>query len=249
MPSPLFAEELDPFDDTDRVGGYEVWVGADVARTTWLVYSGVTVAPWGDTHADGFRLRATAGHGGYRYNYDRATTVKVGKTSGDFSIGYQTQIDDLTVKAFAGWAVLSRTFDVPSLGVRTERVDHGFKVAAELWLDWSESAWMSLDAAYADTRSMLDLRLRAGQRIELDISAGLEAIWNRTDMSGEVQTTPGQYSFGTGRIGAFVRYDWFGGEVSAAAGLATDIQGRSGKGIGVSDSASPYGAVTVLFQF
>lgn len=245
------AAELDPFDDIDRVGAYEVWTGADVAGRTWLAYSGMTHAPFGDTHADGLRLRATSGFGRYRYDYDHATKVKVEKAAADLSVGYQAEFDNATIKAFAGWAVLARDFTVTGgIDGRFSKLHHGFKLATEIWLDWSEVTWASLDAAYTDTRETVDARLRFGQRIETEVSLGLEAILNRTDLAGEVVELPGQQNYGNARIGVFVRYDWFGGEISASGGFSADVVRNRSKGVGVSsDASSPYGAMTVLLQF
>lgn len=248
------AGEFDAFDDIERVGAYEIWAGADAAANTWLAYSGVTVAPWGDTHADGFRIRATSGVGRYRYDYDHATRVTVNKAVADLSLGYQTAIDTLTLKVFLGWAVLAREFAASSLAERASRLDQGVKAAAELWLDWSEVSWGSLDVGFADTRSTLDLRVRLGQRLENDVSAGVEGLFNHQDLSGEVLELAGRQSLGNGRVGLFVRYDWFGGEASLAGGVSTDVIDRKDQPLGasrlgISKEVSPYGALTVLFQF
>ncbi len=262
LASPATAAEFDAFEDIDRVGAFEAWAGADATSRTWFAYSGVTAAVWGDIHADGFRLRAAQGVGGYSYRYDAATAVKVSKSVTDLMIGYQFGVDDYTLKAFAGWSVLARQFEVPSLGAVEQRIEHGFKAGVEVWLDWSEVTWASFDASFAQARSTIDARFRLGQRLDNDISAGPEVVFNRTDLSGEVIANGTDY--GNARIGAFVRYDWFGGEISAAGGLSSDVTGSqsragppSGTGSGSSSSLpsikaerhSPYGSVTVLFQF
>jgi len=258
---PATAAEFDAFEDIDRVGAFEAWAGTDVTSRTWFAYSGVTAAVWGDIHADGFRLRAAQGVGGYSYRYDAATAVKVSKSVTDLMVGYQFGVDDYTLKAFAGWSVLARQFEVPSLGAVEQRIEHGFKAGVEVWLDWSEVTWASFDASFAQARSTIDARFRLGQRLDNDISAGPEVVFNRTDLSGEVIATGTDY--GNARIGAFVRYDWFGGEISAAGGLSSDVTGSgsratsSGNGSGTRSSLpslkverhSPYGSVTVLFQF
>lgn len=45
------------------------------------------------------------------------------------------------------------------------------------------------------------------------------------------------------RVGGFIRYEWFKGEIWAAAGWAGAITD------GVADDPAPYGTVNVLLQF
>lgn len=239
------AADFDPFDDIDRVGAYEVWGGADAAARTWFAYSGVTVAPWGDIHAEGFRFRAVQGVGGYEYRYDAATRVKVAKSVSDIMIGYQFGVDDFTIKAFAGWSVLARRFEVPSLGATEARIEHGPKIGAEIWLDWSETMWAALDVSLAAPRETFEFRARAGTRLDNEISAGPEFVIYSSDLSGEVIARGSSY--GTARMGAFVRYDWFGGEASLGGGLAADIE-DPGSGV-EAQRLSPYATLTVLMQF
>lgn len=250
---PAHADEYDPFDDVDRVGAYEVWAGVDAAATTWLAYSGITVAPFGDTHSDGFRLRSVSGVGQYRYEYSRDKSGKialeVNKATADLLLGYQASFDNLTAKGFLGWSLLAREFATKgSLDLRATKLDQGVKFATELWLDWSEASWASLDLSYAAARQTIDARLRIGQRLENVVSAGPELVFHRTDLSGEVIETAGRSALGNLRLGVFARYDWFGGEVSASAGVSTDIT-KATDAVEFERSVSPYGTFTVLFQF
>jgi hypothetical protein len=241
--------ELDPFDDVDRVGAHEVWTGIDAAGSRWLAYTGATVAPWGDTHTDGVRLRTTAGHGRYALDSLRGR-AEVVKSVADLSIGYQMQLDDLTGKLFLGWAVLDevgRTRD--GTGQAHSRIQ-GVKLAAELWLDWSETTYASLDMAYADTRDLVDVRARVGQRLEEQLSVGPEAGFNRSTPVSGLAAPWAEGFLGDGRIGAFVRYEWFGGEISAAGGAAFDVSVRRDHlAPQEPDTVRPYGAVNLLLQF
>ena len=45
------------------------------------------------------------------------------------------------------------------------------------------------------------------------------------------------------RIGAFVRYEWFGGEISVATGMAGTMTG------GTTDDMEPYATLNMLTQF
>ncbi|MBX9926243.1 MAG: cellulose biosynthesis protein BcsS [Hyphomicrobiaceae bacterium] len=239
------ANEFDPFDDVDRVGVYEVWGGADASARAWYAYSGVTVAPFSDIHADGLRLRMIQGVGEYKLEYGR--TARKGVS--DLLVGYQFAVDDITVKFFAGWSVLATQFRNADLSAGGVVVEHGPKLATEVWLDWSESAWASFDVNYSIVRETAAARLRIGQRVDNEISAGPEVVYNRTTLTPDEVSSPDPsiHELGNTRFGAFVRYDWFGGEFSASAGLSIDIAHQE---LQVkTDRLSPYAAFTLLMQF
>jgi hypothetical protein len=233
---------------TSGVGSREIWAGADVGAHNWLVYSGSTYAPWGDIHQDGIRLRATTGYGHYDYQWDTKTKVKVDKTYSDAMIGYQRGIGDLTAKAFFGWAVL-KDLDVPSARVRTQRFQTGFKAALELWLNLGSQAWTSLDVSYADTRETASIRSRTGYRILPTVSAGVEAVLNHASLKGQVQIdATSDRVVGNARTGLFVRYEWFGGEISASGGVTGDIR-ESLDEIDLLKRPSAYGTLNLIVQF
>ncbi|MEQ1694312.1 MAG: cellulose biosynthesis protein BcsS [Hyphomicrobiaceae bacterium] len=230
------------------VGSREIWVGADAGAHNWLVYSGSTYAPWGDIHQDGFRVRATTGYGHYDYQWDAKTKVKIDKTYSDAMVGYQHRFGDLTAKAFAGWAML-KDLDVPSAKVRRERFQTGFKTALELWLNLGAQGWTSLDVSYADTRETASIRSRIGYRILPTVSAGSEAVFNHASLKGQVQIdTSSDQVIGNVRTGLFVRYEWFGGEISASGGVTGDIR-ESLDEIGFLNSPSAYGTLNLIVQF
>lgn len=232
----------------EGVGQREVWVGADAGAHNWLVYSGGTYAPWGDIHADGFRLRATAGYGHYDYQWDAKTHVEVDKTTADVLVGYQHRFGELTAKAFIGWAILT-DLDVPSANVRIPKFQNGVKGALELWLNLGPNAWTSLDLNYADTRETWSVRSRVGYRVLPTVSLGVEGVINHANLAGQVQInskTP--QPLGNIRVGAFARYEWFGGEISASGGLTGD----TGEDLGSTDllrKPSAYGTVNWITQF
>ena len=53
---------------------------------------------------------------------------------------------------------------------------------------------------------------------------------------------------GNARIGAFVRYEWFGGEISASGGLAGDISGDHGN-LDLLQRPAAYGTLNWIIQF
>ena len=235
----------------DGVGSREFWIGADAGLNNWLVYTGGTYALWSDIHADGFRLRATSGYGGYSYDFDAKTKVRVTKTYSDILVGYQQRFGELTAKAFIGYALLNQQFDVPSASLHVAKFDTGLKGAVELWLNFGPSAWTSLDANYADTRQSWSIRSRIGYRVLPTLSAGAEGVFNHTDLSGFVQQAAGVRLQGNTRVGGFVRYEWFGGEISASGGLSgdwVDSQARHG-GTDLLHTPGVYGTLNWITQF
>lgn len=232
-----------------EVGSREVWVGVDAGASNWLVYGGGTYAPWSDIHAAGFRLRTTTGYGQYTYDFDSRTKVRAAKTYADVLAGYQMRFGELTAKAFLGYAFLSQDFEVPSSRWRAHRIDTGVKGALELWLNIGAQGWASLDANYADTRQTWSVRSRVGYRILPTVSVGPEAVFNHTDLNGEVIAGTGVGLKGNARIGAFVRYEWFGGEISASGGYSGDWMERSNGGTDVLHDPQLYGTLNLIVQF
>ena len=235
-------------DGPSGVGSHEIWVGGDAGTDNWLVYGGSTYAPWGDIHQDGFRVRSTAGYGEFSYHWDKTTLVQATKNYADLLVGYQKRLGELTAKGFIGLAMLN-DLDVPSATVRRNRQHLGIKGALELWLNLGENAWTSFDASYADTRQTVSVRSRLGYRLFPTISTGVEAVFNHSDLKGQVQIDPAlRRVVGNARAGAFVRYEWFGGEVSGSAGVAGDVD----ESLGATDllrTPSVYGTVNLILQF
>jgi hypothetical protein len=110
-------------DDPPGPRHYEVWAGADAAENVWLLYTGMTLAPFGDMNSDGLRLRFTGGYGKYSYSGKRPelnpaytglddepmilTPYKTFHARVQFAealIGYQWRWGELTTKAFVGIA-------------------------------------------------------------------------------------------------------------------------------------------------
>jgi len=97
---------------TPHLTRFEFWAGAQASKTAWSLYTGTTVAPFGEILEDGLRLRLVGGYGAYRYAGPRAVGVssqvvhfKGTVSFSDFLAGYQRQFGPVTVKAFAGLAV------------------------------------------------------------------------------------------------------------------------------------------------
>jgi hypothetical protein len=219
----------------------EVWSGADASSDVWLVYSGVTVAPWSQIHGEGVRLRVVSGYGQYTFedhlrrpagDKDNPISEFHAKTAfADALVGYLWRFDPLTAKVFVGISAITHV--VAPAGAETDRqgLEVGPKGAVELWLNMGPNAWGSFDLNWTTAHDTGAARLRTAYRVMPKLSAGVESGVNST---GEFQDLRG---------GAFVRYDWDGGEISASGGLAGNFSGlRSG-------DTDPYMTVNWITQF
>lgn len=238
----------------------EMFAGADVCKNSWITYSGVTVAPYGHIHADGWRLRAGGGYG--RYDYEKldgpagaaaTRTFDADTYFADLMVGYQSQFGPVTAKIFVGAAAIGHRvtpLDDENIVVGD---DFGFKAATELWINLGPIAWASLDVAYTTAHETLTSRARLGYRIVPAVSVGLEAGLN-VDEQGECRmnkgcatlnldnTEPATY-YDYSQIGVFTRYEWQGGEISVSAGAAGAVYSDSG------DDVQLYGTVNWNSQF
>ncbi len=215
-------------------GWRELWVGADASSHVWLVYGGMTVAPFSDMFSDGIRLRAASGYGGYRYTGDRAgksVSFTADTAFADGLIGYLKRLGPLTAKAFFGVAAIEhhvRPFDPEN---PVQGMAYGPKAVVELWLNMGEKAWGSLDVNWTSAHQTYAARLRSGYLLFNNVSMGLEARVNGNALDKDA------------RGGVFLRYAWDGGEISLAGGVAgrflEDAQ----------DMTDPYATANWLVQY
>lgn len=239
---------------------FETYGGIDAGGTHWLAYSGLTLAPFSDMHRDGIRLRFSGGYGGYSYKASRDIAGKV--TVADYQvtthyaealIGYQFKAWNLTTKALAGLAQIDHQIAPTDLGNRVKGPATGFKAALELWLDISPDWYGSLDLTYAEAHETRSARLRIGHRFKKELSAGLEARLNQDAQSdfkmseaekAAFRQEPLDYAW----IGAFGRYEWSTGEVSASAGLNMSDLETSAAFVGTDDLGF-YATLNLLNRF
>lgn len=239
-----------------RYGWQEVWTGADATRDVWLLYSGVTLAPWSEhIYADGLRLRTSGGYG--RYSYLGAVSSCVAPNFGcayvskrfnvehsyvDALVGYHKRFGELTAKAFIGVSSITHRFDVNDPDNDVAGDDFGVKGVIELWLNLGPKAWTSLDLAYTTAHETGSARWRAGWRMLPTVSLGPEV---RYDTNAHGAREGGW----TGRAGVFVRYEWFGGEISAAGGVDKTFTVDDELGLAALEDLAAYGTVNLLLQF
>lgn len=228
----------------------EIWSGVDATPAVWLAYAGYTDAPWSDNiYSDGFRLRSSAGYGGYHrlrgapprgcgnpgqdacpfQVQDEGIAVTV--TYADALAGYQMRFGELTAKVFIGATILEHRPSQADVTWRVAGQEIGVKGQIELWQNLGDRAWTSLDLSYTTAFDTASLRWRAGWRTSPEFSIGPEI---RFDKNTE---------FNSARGGFFARYEWTGGEFSLGGGFAGDV------GAGVINNGDLFGNANLLFHF
>jgi hypothetical protein len=229
----------------------EAWAGVDVSKDAWLIYSGITVAPWGHIHEDGWRVRVAGGYGGYKYSGNRSITedIDIQKFKAqthftDVLAGYLTKWGPLTAKAFGGVSLISHQIaplDPENIAVGDE---WGAKGVIELWFDITPEAYAALDLSWSTAHDARSARTRVGYRMTPTLSIGLEAGlnidaqgdcdlgWTSRDDCGQ-QARLGKIDrdlLDYTRGGAFLRYEWDGGEIAVSGGVAGRLLGQGGDG-------------------
>ena len=208
-PLPAYAE------DPPQYGWREAWAGADASSNVWLLYTGLTVAPYCHMFDDGLRLRFTGGYGGYAYEGYRRRGHNGGLASfkgrmafTDVLVGYLKRFGPLTAKGFVGAAAIGHDIRPLDADNPVQGLDYGPKVVVEFWLNMGPEAWSSVDLNWTSLHYTYAGRVRTGYRILDQVSAGVEARIDGNALDKDV------------RGGAFVRYEWHGGEISIAGGVA-----------------------------
>ena len=211
----------------------ENWIGVEGFHKVWSLYSGVTAAPFGALRDNGFRIRAAGGVSGYRYTaawFNPATqrseplAIRGQSSQGDLLAGYHWQQGALTLKVFAGATWIKHQLapadaalaDPINFNTDLNAARWGGKVAAEMWVNFGEQAWASLDLAFASPHLMTSARTRIGWRLASAWSLGPEAAlsgYRDYDYIHERRVLAS-----TAKLGTFVRFDDGRNEVSVAGG-------------------------------
>jgi hypothetical protein len=216
---------------------YELSVGGQSFHRAWALYSGLTMAPFGSIREDGWRLRTSGGYGAYDYASAQATTIDVAAPFANLLAGYQWQLGPVTLKAFAGVAMSDHRLTPWDPDARMRGPGVGAEVVLETWWTMSEQVWSSLDLSYGTLYSSYAARGRLGWRVLPALSLGIEA--------GATGNIDGDLA----RAGAFVRYEWATGEVSASGGLANDTLLDNAVPTSLAGNNRPYATLTWLTRF
>jgi hypothetical protein len=222
-------------------GNFEAWSGGEGVRRAWSAYSGFTWAPSGTLAESGLRLRATGGYGQYSYDgvVDYTRRSIYGTTLfADLLVGYQLNLGKLTLKGFAGASHDGHYLEPLDPSNRISGSAIGAKLALEAWYNFDDKAWAQTDVSWSSAHGTYGGRARVGYRVHQgfmeDVSVGLEA--------GAFGNDAGDNARG----GVFVRYAWFGGELSASAGVSGDVPS---KGMSFSRLSNPYGTLVYLTRY
>jgi len=247
-------------DDGDK--HFEAYGGGDAGSRHWLMYSGVTLAPFGDMHETGWRVRFSGGYGGYSYSY---------VTSGDGNpesisrfhaqihyaealVGYLQRLGPVTVKGFVGVTEIEHRLASKDPASVIDGAETGIKGIVEIWWNVTDDIYASLDASYTTAHDTRSARVRVGYRLNQSLSLGLEARLDQDGQTDErarqIGTTAWNQSLEQGYLGAFARYEWATGEISASAGInGSDIERTLEEG-GVDDEDfGGYATLNVLTRF
>lgn len=193
----------------------EFWAGGEAFGHVWSLYTGSTYSPFGNLRQDGVRLRAVTAYSQFKYNGLRYDAAKGDAVAVDFNgqsrtsdlfVGYQASFGATTVKAFAGWQIaahLITPFDTETI---VQGRSAGPKGALEIWTNFGNQAWASLDLSYAKAFGAYSTRLRGGWRATETLSVGPEVSLIGHEESRML------------RLGAFLRFDNGVDELSASAG-------------------------------
>jgi hypothetical protein len=243
----------------------ETWSGVDASRDNWLVYSGMTLAPFSHIHEPGLRFKFAGGYGQYSYAGDRSTTPIPDVTTFDAQtyfaealVGYLERWGPLTAKAYGGVAMIGHAispFDPENVVFGDE---FGFKGVLELWLDIGSGGYAALDLSWNTAHDTRAARTRLGMRFNPSLSGGLEAWLDLNAQSdcdlGWDDSAPCDHLSATGdggtnlldytRAGLFMRYEWDGGEISVSGGVSGGSFMNAGDA-----SPEPYGTVNWITQF
>lgn len=215
----------------------ETWIGIDASQDSWLAYSGVTISPFSHIHEEGLRFRFTTGYGHYDYNGFRNVPApgcnaviaclpqstnfefEAVTSYADILIGYLKRFGELTAKVFIGAAYLSHQIQPIDPQNEVQGSEWGVKSGIELWLNTGPNSWASLDAFYTTAHDTYSGRFRFGYRLLPTVSIGPELA-----VHGHIKYGRGNgLDYSRGRGGAFARYEWAGGEISASAGASANI--------------------------
>jgi len=228
-----------------KYGWREVWSGGDAMRDVWLLYSGMTLAPWSEHVYDpGWRIRSQAGYG--RYNYvlqsnGEAVAYDGDVTYADALIGYHWRIGDLTAKAFGGVSVIEHKALAQASSGRVVGLEWGPKGMIELWLNVGAAQYTSLNLSFTTAHGTAAARWRWGAKLADALSIGPELRFDTNAL--RYQSYDEIFDSYLGRAGLFLTYKWTGVEVSVAGGVSANVSGIE------TDAISPYATVNVLFQF
>lgn len=213
---------------------YDVYAGGEATSHSRSFYGGMTASLSGDIRVDGFRVRSAGGYGTYSYTSPRwngITRVPMNfsgtQTFTDLMLGYQQAFGPWIVKVFAGGNQDQHVIAPFDNKNSVQGQQRGFKAAVETWLNIDDVAFIQSETSWSQVFETYGGRVRAGLRVNPALSTGVEGAVN------------GNAAYDTGRLGAFGRFEWSRGEVSASGGVAGDRANVTGG----------YGTVAVMFRF
>ena len=223
------------FDGMPPFAWYESSTGADATRASYTLYSSATVTLWRDVRTDGMRLRIGGGYGAYSYASPRwvsPTARAVLNFDGrqafsDVMLGYHASVGPWLAKIYIGGTYERHDITPFDQENSVQGAKLGVKAALETWLRIGDTGFLQTDTSWSPVFSGYNARARLGWRLSPAFSVGPEVA------------VMGNATYDAGRAGAFLRYEWDGGEVSFSAGASGDRSEISG----------PYGSVGFMLRY
>ena len=208
---------------------YEICSGVGLNSNSVFGYAGGVWAFGRSVDAQGPRVKALTGIGGYDYNGFLPGVAGPVNFDGDVTLaqllaGYQWRRGEWIVKAYAGAGFEQHDLSPNDPANSVNGDEFGVMGQIELWRNLGETGWLSLDASYADVFRSYWTQLRLGRRMHKRISAGVEA------------GAQGNEEYDSGRAGGFLRYHLGRSELTLSGGLsgeyyANDFGGYAAVGL------------------
>ncbi|HEY9212100.1 MAG TPA: cellulose biosynthesis protein BcsS [Ancylobacter sp.] len=201
------------------------------AATVWSPsIDNAPTAKWiGPLHREGFRLRAQAGLGRYRYETSNAPGGwnTGNKLDGEILIGWQFLRGAHALAIYGGVNVTRNTLEQPDPSNRDQGTQAGAKIVVE-WFYRLDDDWTLTAAAGASTADgTASLRATAGRRMHEWFDLGTEASTSTNWLSKDA------------RFGLFIASPLPGRQLRAAGGWRWSDDSRSG----------PYGTLSLYAPF
>ena len=191
----------------------EIFSGVSLTSNSIFGYAGAVWAFGRSIEAQGPRVKALTGIGGYVNSGALPSVAGPVNFDGDVTMaqilaGYQWRRGEWTLKAYAGAGFEKHDLspDDPANSINGNQF--GIMGQLELCRNLGEAGWLSLDASYADVFGSYWTQLRLGRRMHQRFSAGVEA------------GAQGNQEYDSGRAGAFLRLHMGRSELTASGGLS-----------------------------
>lgn len=178
-------------DEKESVTASEFYVGFDVERRAYDIFTGVTTAANGNMEKSGVLLRAEAEYSHFSYQSGDLGTVEGNQPSGSVLLGYQWVRKNYTFAAFIGPDFENVSLAPNDPAAKVKGFEAGAKVAGEFTAEDEGPLSLRIRGNYSTAFDSYWARIRTGYKIH-DFVVGPEL------------TAEGDDSFNARKAGGFV---------------------------------------------